>query len=309
MLPNHAPLMVAERFKVLEALFPGTHRSRPRPRARHRSGHLLCAAAAAGDRRGRFPGAVSGADPVREQRIPGGPSVPQGARHAGRRGAAADLAARIERLQRAARRHGRRRLFVRAPFRRARRARRHAELPRTSSSRRRRGRHPTPFWPARWCAPTPTPRPSGSPRPSISISCAGGAASICRWRARRRPPRFPYSPAERGLIARNRARLFVGSKATVLDRLGPMIEATKADEVMVTTHDLRPRRAPALLRVARGGVRAAGGTGRHTKVNPGRAGVLVRPGPHVLRVVGSEWIETIPTCVAGNAQQVHADRT
>jgi len=46
---------------------------------------------------------------------------------------------------------------------------------------------------------------------------------------------FPYSPAERGLIARNRARLFVGSKATVLDRLGPMIAAAKADEVMVTT--------------------------------------------------------------------------
>jgi luciferase family oxidoreductase group 1 len=46
---------------------------------------------------------------------------------------------------------------------------------------------------------------------------------------------YPYSPAERGLIARNRARLFVGSKATVLERLGPMIEATKADEIMVTT--------------------------------------------------------------------------
>jgi luciferase family oxidoreductase group 1 len=46
---------------------------------------------------------------------------------------------------------------------------------------------------------------------------------------------FPYSPAERGLIARNRARLFVGSKATVLDRLTAMIAATKADEVMVTS--------------------------------------------------------------------------
>ena len=45
---------------------------------------------------------------------------------------------------------------------------------------------------------------------------------------------YPYSPAERGLIARNRARLFVGSKATVLERLGAMIEATRADEVMVT---------------------------------------------------------------------------
>ena len=46
---------------------------------------------------------------------------------------------------------------------------------------------------------------------------------------------YPYSPAERGLIARNRARLFVGSKATVGERLEAMIAATKADEVMVTT--------------------------------------------------------------------------
>jgi luciferase family oxidoreductase group 1 len=46
---------------------------------------------------------------------------------------------------------------------------------------------------------------------------------------------YPYSPAERGLIARNRARLFVGGKATLLERLAPMIAATKADEVMVTT--------------------------------------------------------------------------
>jgi luciferase family oxidoreductase group 1 len=46
---------------------------------------------------------------------------------------------------------------------------------------------------------------------------------------------YPYSPAERGLIARNRARLFVGSKAKVLDRLTSMIAATKADEVMITT--------------------------------------------------------------------------
>jgi luciferase family oxidoreductase group 1 len=45
----------------------------------------------------------------------------------------------------------------------------------------------------------------------------------------------PYSPAERALIARNRARLFVGSKATLLARLMPLIAATRADEVMVTT--------------------------------------------------------------------------
>jgi luciferase family oxidoreductase group 1 len=46
---------------------------------------------------------------------------------------------------------------------------------------------------------------------------------------------YPYSPAERGLIARNRARLFVGAKSTVRERLGAMIAATKANEVMVTT--------------------------------------------------------------------------
>jgi luciferase family oxidoreductase group 1 len=46
---------------------------------------------------------------------------------------------------------------------------------------------------------------------------------------------FPYSPSERALIAHNRARLIVGAKATVLERLRPMIAATQADEVMVTT--------------------------------------------------------------------------
>jgi alkanesulfonate monooxygenase SsuD/methylene tetrahydromethanopterin reductase-like flavin-dependent oxidoreductase (luciferase family) len=46
---------------------------------------------------------------------------------------------------------------------------------------------------------------------------------------------YPYAPAERSLIARNRARLFIGTKTTVLERLAAMIDATKADEVMVTT--------------------------------------------------------------------------
>ena len=46
---------------------------------------------------------------------------------------------------------------------------------------------------------------------------------------------YPYSPAERGLIARNRARLFVGARAKVRAELAAMIAATKADEVMVTT--------------------------------------------------------------------------
>ena len=44
-----------------------------------------------------------------------------------------------------------------------------------------------------------------------------------------------YSPSDRALIAQNRARLVVGSKDKVMAHLEPLIEATKADEVMVTT--------------------------------------------------------------------------
>jgi len=46
---------------------------------------------------------------------------------------------------------------------------------------------------------------------------------------------YPYSPADREHIRRRRARLFVGTPATVHERLRPLIEATKADELMVTT--------------------------------------------------------------------------
>lgn len=46
---------------------------------------------------------------------------------------------------------------------------------------------------------------------------------------------FPYSEADRASIARNRSWLFVGSPATVVEKLTPLIEATEADEVMVIT--------------------------------------------------------------------------
>jgi luciferase family oxidoreductase group 1 len=44
-----------------------------------------------------------------------------------------------------------------------------------------------------------------------------------------------YSPTDNTLIARNRERLIVGSKQTVTGLLEPMIAATEADEVMVTS--------------------------------------------------------------------------
>ena len=56
---------------------------------------------------------------------------------------------------------------------------------------------------------------------------------------------YSYTDAERASIARNRSRLFVGSPASVLTKLQPMIEARLADELMIITavydHDARKK--------------------------------------------------------------------
>jgi luciferase family oxidoreductase group 1 len=46
---------------------------------------------------------------------------------------------------------------------------------------------------------------------------------------------YPYAPIDRERIARHRGRLIVGSVATVMKRLLPLTEATRADEIMITT--------------------------------------------------------------------------
>jgi luciferase family oxidoreductase group 1 len=46
---------------------------------------------------------------------------------------------------------------------------------------------------------------------------------------------YPYTAADRERISYNRKRVFTGSVETVRARLDPLIDATKADEVMVTT--------------------------------------------------------------------------
>jgi luciferase family oxidoreductase group 1 len=55
---------------------------------------------------------------------------------------------------------------------------------------------------------------------------------------------FPYAPVDRERIKARRERLFVGAPATVRERLAPLIAATKADELMITTmiHDHMARR-------------------------------------------------------------------
>src|SRR6478752_4778602 len=56
---------------------------------------------------------------------------------------------------------------------------------------------------------------------------------------------YPYTDSERASIARNRSRLFVGSPATVMAKLQPMIAASGADELMIITavydHDARKK--------------------------------------------------------------------
>ncbi|MGH6768662.1 MAG: LLM class flavin-dependent oxidoreductase [Xanthobacteraceae bacterium] len=46
---------------------------------------------------------------------------------------------------------------------------------------------------------------------------------------------YPYTPVDLERIRHRRARLFAGSPASIVEKLTPLIEATKADEVMVTT--------------------------------------------------------------------------
>ena len=56
---------------------------------------------------------------------------------------------------------------------------------------------------------------------------------------------YPYTDAERASIARNRSRLFVGSPATLMAKLQPMITASQPDELMIITavydHDARKK--------------------------------------------------------------------
>ena len=55
---------------------------------------------------------------------------------------------------------------------------------------------------------------------------------------------YPYTPVDRQRIAQSMTRLSVGSRATVKARLAPLIEATGADELMITTmvHDHEARK-------------------------------------------------------------------
>ncbi len=46
---------------------------------------------------------------------------------------------------------------------------------------------------------------------------------------------YPYAPADRDRIRQNRSRLFVGTPATIKDKLLPLLQDTQADELMITS--------------------------------------------------------------------------
>jgi alkanesulfonate monooxygenase SsuD/methylene tetrahydromethanopterin reductase-like flavin-dependent oxidoreductase (luciferase family) len=46
---------------------------------------------------------------------------------------------------------------------------------------------------------------------------------------------YPYTDVDRERMARHHARLAIGSASTVKDRLLDLVEATRADELMLTT--------------------------------------------------------------------------
>ena len=117
MLPNHAPLVVAERFKMLEALFPGRI-DLGLGRAPGTDGATAHALRSRLDRREgddfleRLQELIAVGDP----RFSARPSLQQCGGDARRYAAAADLAARLQRLQLGTGRPGRHGLCVRASF-------------------------------------------------------------------------------------------------------------------------------------------------------------------------------------------------
>ena len=234
MLPNHAPLVVAERFKTLEALFPGRI---DLGLGRAPGTDQLTALAL---RRLQEP---RGGDDFLERLqelifwdrgLPRGPPVP----------------ARSRRCPptRRCRRSG---CSARATMAAGSRRRSASASPsRTTSPRSTRSRscgctatatiatvsRPslTRSSPSRWFAPTPMPRPSASPRAWTSTGFAARTANTRRCRARRRRRRTPTPPP----IARaspGTAPACSSAPRRPSGKLSAIVAATGADEVMVTS--------------------------------------------------------------------------
>ena len=213
MLPNHAPLVIAEQFGTLEALAPGRDRPRPRPRPRHRRRHRRRAAPHRPAQRGRrrLPAAARGADPLPRRRLPRRPPLPPHPRrarpragHLARRRAvpapAAALAARLLRLQRPARRHARPAVRLRPPLLGAEHRPRARPVPRVVPALRGPGRavRPDRRRRARHGRGAGGPPPGAGRRASTWSGCAPAAPASCPRPRRRRPT--SSAPMEREFV-------------------------------------------------------------------------------------------------------------
>ena len=192
MLPNHAPLMVAERFKVLEALFPGRidlglGRA---PGTDPVTSYALRRRQQEGtddDFLERFQelilfesNAFPEGHPFRNvHAMPSDVALPP-IWLLGSSGYSAQLAGMVGAG-----------LLVRASFLRLRRGRRDAELPRAFPSVAGARQAVRDARRSRRCAPTATRKRTGWPPRSISIGCAARAANCCRSRVRKRRRIFP----------------------------------------------------------------------------------------------------------------------
>ena len=228
---------------------PGPHRSRPRPRARHRHARRRARSAAISTRAPRhFPQDVLELQAYFAPPQPG----PDGARHARRGARRADLAARLEPVQRAARGPARAAVRVRVALRaRPPAARRSTIYRRDFQPSDALAQARTPWSASTSSPPTPTTRRGGCSRrcSSSSSTCAAGVPSRLQHPddvERRRV-------AGRGSLALSRMLNYsvVGSPASV--RRGPrrVPRADPGGRADGHRPRLRPRRPSAIVRAGR----------------------------------------------------------
>ena len=253
MLPNHAPLVVAERFKVLEALFPGridlglgrapgtdpvtsyALRARQDPRAGdeflERFQELLLL------EHGGFPEG----HPFRNVRaVPSDVALPP-IWLLGSSGYSAELAAAFG---------------LGFAF-----AHHFADYDATSAMLSYRERFkPTPMLPRPYAILTTAAIAADSDAEAERIAASAQLHYVRRANGEYLPlespeaaAAYPYTPIDRERLARHRVRLAVGSAATVKDRLLSLAQAARADEFMITTmvydHAARRRSSQLLAEV------------------------------------------------------------
>ena len=297
MLPNHAPLVVAEQFGTLAALYPGRIDLGPRTGARHRSAHRRGPAPQCGPAVGRTTSRSSSASWPASWPASSRAGHPYATR---RRGAArdpraADLAARLERLQR---RSWPACSACRSPSPTTSAAR--TRWPRSSVYRERASARPQAL-PEPYamvtvqvvCAETDDEaRPAGAAGRAVVPAAAAGppgpvpTAEQAAAHRRGRRPSGSSSPSAGPIRRSAAARRWPSSSADLL-------EATEADELMITVSALRPGRPDPLAGADARAVRA-----RATAPRPGNGQPVGLPSDGRRRDSGRVIARRVPVAIA-----------